>query len=81
MDLLSIKKKLNRNAYKSINEFKRDVSLICENCMIYNIPKSEIYIQAAKFQKAVNKVFKELKVKTGKGYKQIKRENKYSINI
>ncbi|CAF0834997.1 unnamed protein product [Brachionus calyciflorus] len=47
MDLSTMRKKIDTHAYNSIVEYRNDMILMCENCMIYN--KSDtIYYQAAK---------------------------------
>jgi hypothetical protein len=43
MDFDTMKAKLRACSYKSIQEFTKDVTLICENCKIYNLESSVVY--------------------------------------
>lgn len=50
MDILTIKKNLDRNSYAKINEFEDDVFLMFHNAMIYNLPGTVVH-RDAKFLK------------------------------
>jgi hypothetical protein len=50
MDLSTIKKKLDKNKYQTIEEFRSDISLIFSNCNIYNPPGSWARDQGQKLE-------------------------------
>jgi len=50
MDLSTIKKKLEKNKYQTIEDFRSDVSLIFSNCNIYNPPGSWARDQGQKLE-------------------------------
>ncbi|XP_071788828.1 bromodomain-containing protein 7-like isoform X2 [Asterias amurensis] len=52
MDFSNMKKKIDCNEYSSLDEYKADFSLMCENATIYNRPET-IYYKAAKRLHAV----------------------------
>lgn len=47
MDFSTLRKKINRDEYSNISQFRSDFELICDNAMKYNRPDT-IYWQAAK---------------------------------
>ncbi|CAO3686201.1 unnamed protein product [Rhizopus stolonifer] len=50
MDLSTIEQKLNKNEYKSPDEFAADVNLMFDNCYLYNPPQLPIHGMAKQFQ-------------------------------
>ncbi|XP_024518237.1 uncharacterized protein LOC9638922 isoform X2 [Selaginella moellendorffii] len=61
MDFSTIKKKLSKGAYGSIELFERDVNLICSNAMKYNAPRTIYYKQAKAIKDIARKAFDVLK--------------------
>eukprot|EP00058_Branchiostoma_floridae_P019451 XP_002604941.1 hypothetical protein BRAFLDRAFT_217101 [Branchiostoma floridae] len=47
MDFSTMKEKLDNDEYNSIEEFRNDFKVMCDNAMIYNHPET-IYYKAAK---------------------------------
>jgi len=60
MDLSTIKKKLEKNKYQTIEDFKSDISLIFSNCNIYNPPGSWAREQGQKLEEYWNSLEKSL---------------------
>mmetsp|Transcript_3907 Transcript_3907/g.6121 ORF Transcript_3907/g.6121 Transcript_3907/m.6121 type:complete len:219 (+) Transcript_3907:41-697(+) len=65
MDLGTLKRKLQKNMYKSIDEAARDMRLIWTNCMTYNQDGSEYYHLADTFAKTFEEKYAELRSKHG----------------
>jgi bromodomain-containing factor 1 len=50
MDISTIENKLMNNAYKSPDEFEADVTLMFDNCYLYNPPSLPVYSMAKELQ-------------------------------
>jgi hypothetical protein len=61
MDLSTVESKLLSNTYKDVNAFMKDMRLIWDNCMTYNVPDSEVYLMADKLKKIFEKRILKLK--------------------
>ena len=61
MDLSTVKSKLSKNKYKTLEAFLGDIDLIWKNCKTYNQVESPIYDQAENMQKYFDKVAQELR--------------------
>ncbi|CAG8450689.1 1500_t:CDS:10 [Scutellospora calospora] len=48
MDFGTMRQKIERNEYSSIDEFKEDFTLVCNNCKTYNAPETLYYKSADK---------------------------------
>ena len=47
MDFSTMREKIEDSKYKSLEQFRHDFSLICNNCMTYNLPDT-VYFKTAK---------------------------------
>ncbi|KAG5246602.1 bromodomain-containing protein [Salix suchowensis] len=61
MDFSTARKKLDEGAYTNLEQFEKDVLLICSNAMKYNSPGTIYYRQARAMQEIANKDFKNLR--------------------
>nr|ADD95738.1 predicted protein [uncultured organism MedDCM-OCT-S04-C2] len=61
MDLGTVKKNIEKNVYKDIEECANDVRLVWTNCMLYNRDGSEYYHLADKFSKAFEDAYGALR--------------------
>ncbi|KAJ3256930.1 nuA3 HAT complex component nto1 [Boothiomyces macroporosus] len=50
MDFQTMTEKLESHQYKNLADFQQDISLICENCKLYNRPETIFFKQAAKLE-------------------------------
>lgn len=55
MDLSTMEAKLKANKYASFADFKADLELIVDNCMLFNEKSSDVYRQAVSLRKAIAK--------------------------
>ncbi|KAG1714070.1 Bromodomain-containing protein 9 [Nymphon striatum] len=62
MDFSSMKQKIDKHEYSTIDEFKSDVKLICDNCMTYNQRETVYYKSAKKLLHAANKMMSKDKL-------------------
>ncbi|RYQ81918.1 hypothetical protein Ahy_B10g100506 isoform G [Arachis hypogaea] len=60
MDLGTIKSKLEKNIYSSIEEFATDVRLTFSNAMTYNPPNNDVHLMAKELSKVFEKKWKDL---------------------
>ncbi|KFK44178.1 hypothetical protein AALP_AA1G224800 [Arabis alpina] len=61
MDFSTLRKKLDSGAYASLEQFERDVFLICANAMEYNSADTVYYRQARAIQELAKKDFENLR--------------------
>uniref|UniRef100_A0A804IL62 Bromo domain-containing protein n=1 Tax=Musa acuminata subsp. malaccensis TaxID=214687 RepID=A0A804IL62_MUSAM len=61
MDFATIRKKLSGGAYANLEQFEKDVILICSNAMQYNAPDTIYYRQARSIQELAKKNFENLR--------------------
>ncbi|KAL1219735.1 Transcription factor GTE11 [Cardamine amara subsp. amara] len=61
MDFSTVRKKLESGAYASLEQFERDVFLICANAMEYNSADTVYYRQARAIQELAKKDFENLR--------------------
>ncbi|KAJ2539647.1 hypothetical protein EV175_006318 [Coemansia sp. RSA 1933] len=57
MDLGTVRKQLDRNIYKSANEFRRDVCLVLTNCFLFNQPGTFVHTQGEQLQTVFRSVW------------------------
>ncbi|KAL1540601.1 cat eye syndrome critical region protein 2 [Salvia divinorum] len=72
MDFGTVRKKLNRGAYKKLEELEADVFLICSNAMLYNAPDTVYYRQARSIQEIAKRDFENLRHEGDNGQPQPK---------
>ncbi|CAK7329082.1 unnamed protein product [Dovyalis caffra] len=61
MDFGTVRKKLTDGAYASLEQFEKDVFLICTNAMQYNAPDTIYFRQARSIQELAKKNFENLR--------------------
>ncbi|KAJ7967069.1 Bromodomain-containing protein [Quillaja saponaria] len=61
MDFGTVRKKLGTGAYASLEQFEKDVFLICSNAMQYNSPDTIYFRQARSIQELAQKNFENLR--------------------
>ncbi|XP_030523758.2 uncharacterized protein LOC115736279 [Rhodamnia argentea] len=61
MDFGTVKKKLDEGAYTNLEQFEKDVFLICSNAMKYNAPDTVFFRQARAMQDIAKKDFENLR--------------------
>ncbi|XP_030552676.1 uncharacterized protein LOC115756846 [Rhodamnia argentea] len=61
MDFGTVRKKLAGGAYANLEQFEKDVFLICSNAMQYNAPDTIYFRQARAIQELANKNFENLR--------------------
>ncbi|OVA00623.1 Bromodomain [Macleaya cordata] len=61
MDFGTVRKKLDAGAYANLEQFERDVFLICSNAMEYNAPDTIYFRQARSIQELAKKNFENLR--------------------
>ncbi|TVU10293.1 hypothetical protein EJB05_43815 [Eragrostis curvula] len=61
MDFSTVRKKLDKGAYSSLEQFEDDVYLISSNAMCYNSPDTIYYRQARAIQELAKKDFENLR--------------------
>ncbi|KAK4787352.1 hypothetical protein SAY86_011185 [Trapa natans] len=61
MDFGTVRKKLEGCAYANLEQFEKDVLLICSNAMQYNSPDSVFFRQARSMQELARKDFENLR--------------------
>ncbi|GKU98166.1 hypothetical protein SLEP1_g11200 [Rubroshorea leprosula] len=61
MDFGTVRKKLDGGAYMSLEEFEKDVFLICSNAMEYNAPDTIYFRQARSMHELAKKDFENLR--------------------
>ncbi|XP_010534212.1 PREDICTED: bromodomain-containing protein 9 [Tarenaya hassleriana] len=61
MDFSTVRKKLDSGAYCNLEQFERDVFLICTNAMEYNAPDTIYYRQARSIHEMAKKDFENLR--------------------
>ncbi|TYI82021.1 hypothetical protein E1A91_D05G193600v1, partial [Gossypium mustelinum] len=72
MDFLTVRKKLDKGAYTTLEQFERDVFLICSNAMQYNAPDTIYFRQARSMQELAKKDFENLRQDSDEGEPQLK---------
>ncbi|XWS24606.1 hypothetical protein CRYUN_Cryun28dG0117300 [Craigia yunnanensis] len=72
MDFLTVRKKLNEEAYTTLEQFEKDVFLICSNAMQYNAPDTIYFRQARSMQELAKKDFENLRQDSDEGEPQPK---------
>ncbi|XP_057794687.1 uncharacterized protein LOC131010982 [Salvia miltiorrhiza] len=73
MDFGTVRKKLDRGAYKKLEELEADVFLICSNAMLYNSPDTVYYRQARSIQDIAKRDFENLRHEGDNGPKVVRR--------
>ena len=66
MDLSTIRSKLGRGSYLSLNEFDKDVQQMITNCLTYNIPGDWAYQVGLDFKKEWGNELQALHIRLGK---------------
>ncbi|KAI3418107.1 Bromo domain-containing protein [Psidium guajava] len=61
MDFGTVKKKLDEGAYINLEQFEKDIFLICSNAMQYNAPDTVFFRQARAMQDIAKKDFENLR--------------------
>uniref|UniRef100_A0A2P2LHN8 Bromo domain-containing protein n=1 Tax=Rhizophora mucronata TaxID=61149 RepID=A0A2P2LHN8_RHIMU len=61
MDFGTVRKKLSSDAYVNLEQFEKDVFLICSNAMQYNAPDTIYFRQARSIQELAKKNFENLR--------------------
>ncbi|XP_042495317.1 uncharacterized protein LOC122074524 [Macadamia integrifolia] len=61
MDFGTVRKKVTGGAYANLEQFEKDVFLICSNAMTYNAPDTIYYRQARSIQELAQKNFENLR--------------------
>ncbi|KAF2310232.1 hypothetical protein GH714_007329 [Hevea brasiliensis] len=72
MDFSTVRKKLDGGAYASLEQFEKDVFLICSNAMQYNSPDTIYFRQARSMQELASKDFENLRQDSDDGEPQPK---------
>ncbi|XVF74107.1 hypothetical protein PTKIN_Ptkin13bG0033700 [Pterospermum kingtungense] len=67
MDFLTVRKKLDEGAYATLEQFEKDVFLICSNAMQYNSPDTIYFRQARSMQELAKKDFENLRQDSDEG--------------
>ncbi|KAL9264434.1 Bromodomain and PHD finger-containing protein [Drosera capensis] len=60
MDFSTVRSKLDRGAYAYLEQFEKDIFLICSNAMRYNAPDTVYFRQARSIQELAKKDFENL---------------------
>ncbi|XP_051115605.1 uncharacterized protein LOC127240829 isoform X2 [Andrographis paniculata] len=66
MDFPTIRKKLRKSCYKSLEDLEADVQLLCSNAMLFNGPDTVYHKQGLAIQNLANEEFGKLKNPEGK---------------
>ncbi|GAB2291649.1 hypothetical protein Dimus_025905 [Dionaea muscipula] len=61
MDFSTVRKKLDRGSYANLEQFEKDIFLICSNAMQYNAPETIYFRQARSIQELAMKNFENLR--------------------
>ncbi|KAJ4827494.1 hypothetical protein Tsubulata_027972 [Turnera subulata] len=61
MDFSTVRKKLDGEAYATLEQFEKDIFLICSNAMQYNSPDTVYFRQARSIQELAKKDFENLR--------------------
>ncbi|KAH1097251.1 hypothetical protein J1N35_014172 [Gossypium stocksii] len=72
MDFSTVRKKLDGGAYTTLEQFEKDVFLICSNAMLYNAPDTVYFRQARSMQELAKKDFENLRQDSDEGEPQPK---------
>ncbi|KAI3673811.1 hypothetical protein L6452_39941 [Arctium lappa] len=76
MDFATIRKKLAKGTYLTLNEFENDVFLLCRNAMQYNAPDTIYYKQASSIQEQAKLRFQRLRANGDRSEIELKVEQK-----
>ncbi|KAM7524939.1 hypothetical protein LguiA_014841 [Lonicera macranthoides] len=71
MDLGTIKSKLDRNLYFTVEEFAADVRLTFSNAMVYNPPSNGVHLMAKELDNIFSRRWKNLEVKLNRDIKRV----------
>lgn len=80
MDFATVRKKLGKGLYSTLDQFESDVYLICTNAMEYNAPETIYYKQAHSIQELAKKKFQELRIDVELYKKELKSVEKSKSN-
>ncbi|XP_073525745.1 uncharacterized protein [Phyllobates terribilis] len=72
MDFSTLRKKLTNGAYVSLEQFEKDVFLLCSNAMQYNAPDTIYFRQARSIQELAMKNFENLRQESDDNEPEIK---------
>ncbi|PPS14735.1 hypothetical protein GOBAR_AA05847 [Gossypium barbadense] len=72
MDFSTVRKKLDGGAYTTLEQFEKDVFLICSNAILYNAPDTVYFRQARSMQELAKKDFENLRQESDEGEPQLK---------
>ncbi|XP_007018062.2 PREDICTED: uncharacterized protein LOC18591715 isoform X1 [Theobroma cacao] len=72
MDFQTVRKKLDGGAYTTLEQFEKDVFLICSNAMKFNAPDTIYFRQARSMQELAKKDFENLRQDRDEGEPQLK---------
>ncbi|XP_050212848.1 uncharacterized protein LOC126664488 [Mercurialis annua] len=74
MDFSTVRKKLDGGAYTDLEQFEKDVFLICSNAMQYNPPDTIYFRQARSIQELAKKDFENLRQDSDDGEPELEPE-------
>ncbi|XP_039026497.1 uncharacterized protein LOC120160130 isoform X1 [Hibiscus syriacus] len=72
MDFSTVRKKLDEGAYTTLEQFEKDIFLICSNAMEYNASDTIYFKQARSMQELAKKDFENLRQDSDEGEPQTK---------
>ncbi|KAJ9568138.1 hypothetical protein OSB04_004104 [Centaurea solstitialis] len=76
MDFATIRKKLAKGMYLTLDEFENDVLLLCRNAMQYNAPDTIYYKQASSIREQAKLRFQRLRANGDRSETELKTEQK-----
>ncbi|KAL2472957.1 DNA-binding bromodomain-containing protein [Forsythia ovata] len=74
MDFATMRNKLGKGAYETLEQFESDVVLICSNAMQYNAPDTIYHKQARTIQELAKKKFQKIRINSERPEKELKPE-------
>ncbi|KAI3456916.1 hypothetical protein Pfo_013579 [Paulownia fortunei] len=76
MDFATVRSKLGNGSYATLEQFERDVFLICSNAMQYNAPDTIYHKQARTIKELATKKFYKIRLNTEGSEKDVKPDEK-----
>ncbi|XP_023523976.1 uncharacterized protein LOC111788062 [Cucurbita pepo subsp. pepo] len=80
MDFATVRNKLANGSYSTLEQFERDVFLICSNAMQYNSPETIYHKQARSIQELAKKKFERVRIEVERSEKELKLEQSTKFN-
>ncbi|XP_062017835.1 uncharacterized protein LOC133734210 [Rosa rugosa] len=80
MDFATVRKQLANGAYSTLEQFERDIFLICSNAMQYNSPETIYHKQASSIQELGRRKFERLRIDYERSEKEVKSVQKTKSN-